>query len=135
VQINSHVWIGRKGYTLVTLDPEGSVEDVRGFNTSWSQAESHALAAFVRAIKPGRTVVVASSFDVSRALTDDAVAALATLGFAADLRGKFQWRHAGVGTPGAARGTAAEFSGADNVDVKIGEPTLVTVIVDAVRIS
>lgn len=134
IQINGHVWIGRKGYTLVTLEPDGRVRDARAFNTSWSEAQSQALAAFIRALEPGRIVAVATTFDASRSLTADAVSALRTLGIATDLRGRFGWAHAAVGVAGAAAGTAAESAGESTASFTIGSPATIPISVHEVRI-
>lgn len=134
IRINGHVWVGRKGYTLVALDRNGRVEHVRGFNTSWSETDSHALAAFVKGLAPDRIVAIASTYDVARSLTADAVEALATIGLAADLRGRVGWAHAGVGVTGAARGTAPESIGESTAECLVGTPVSIPLVVDAVRI-
>jgi hypothetical protein len=134
LQINGHVYIGRKGYTLVTLDADGRVRGARAFNTSWSEPQSHALASYIRALEPGRVVAVATAFDASRSLTEDAVAALRTLGIATDLRGRFGLAHAAIGVSGAAPGTALESSGESSATCAIGSPVELSIVVEDVRL-
>jgi hypothetical protein len=135
IQVNGHVWTGVKGYTIVSIDPEGRIVDVRGFNTSWSEKESHALADHLRAMPAGRTVAAASAYDASRALTGDAVEALASLGLSADLRGRFQWAHAGIGIKGATRGTALESFGPETAECRIGAATRMPIVVNEIRVD
>jgi Interleukin-like EMT inducer len=134
LQIDGHVWVGRMGYTLAVVAPDGRVDEVRNFNTSWDAAASHALAARIAAIPEGWTAAVATNYDASRALTADAVAAFRTLGMQADLRGRFRVMHAGIGTKGAAPGTALEQVSSEGSHVAIGTPALVPVVVRDVRI-
>ena len=134
IQVDGHVWVGRMGYTLAVIAPDGRVDEVRAFNTSWDEGASHALAARIAAIPPGWTAAVATNYDASRALTADAVAALRSLGMTADLRGRFRVMHAAIGTKGAAPGTAIEQVSAEGSHVATGAPALVPVVVRDVRI-
>lgn len=120
--INNHDWRGEKGYTLVVLDPHSDEVTVRNFNTSWYRSASDEMAAFIRSIPAGRIVGLASSYDVSRSLTEEAVSALGTLGFKEDLRDRFLWAHAGVGVKGAAPGSAVECVARSAVACGVGKP-------------
>jgi hypothetical protein len=134
LQIDGHLWIGRLGYTLAVIRPDGRVEEVRTFNTSWHESASHDLAARIAAIPQGWTAALATNYDASRALTADAVDALKTLGMAADLRGRFRVMHAAIGTKGAAPATALEHVSPDAARCAIGQPVLVPVSVRDVRL-
>jgi hypothetical protein len=134
LQIGGHVWGCRMGYTLAVVAPDGRVDEVRTYNTSWDEQASHALASRIRAIPEGWTAAVATNYDASRALTADAVEALATLGMVTDLRGRFRVNHAGIGRKGAAPGTAVEQAAAEGSHVATGTPALVPVAVREVRI-
>jgi len=122
MSVNNRSWNGQKGYTLLTIDPADGRIEARAFNTSWYEEDSLKLAEYVAALAPGRIVVLASTYDVSRRLTQDAVRALNTLGFQQDLRGRLHTAHAGVGVKGAARGTAIECVGPGSVACGVGSP-------------
>ncbi len=134
LQIGGHVWNCRMGYTLAVIAPDGRVDEVRTYNTSWDAQASHALAARIGAIPPGWTAAVATNYDASRALTADAVEALRTLGMVTDLRGRFRVNHAAIGRKGGAPGTAVEQAAAEGSHVATGTPALVPVAVREVRI-
>ncbi len=135
IRVNGHLWIGEKGYTVVAIDPEGRLLGVRAFNTSWSEDESHALAAYVNGLPPETTVVVASFYDASRSLTEDAVRALARAGLKGDLRGHFGWAHAAIGIIGAPPETGVESIGESAAQCRVGEPGMIPVELDAVRLE
>jgi hypothetical protein len=135
IEVNGHVWIGLKGYTVVALSADGLVAGVRAFNTSWSAEDSHALAAYLRSLPPGSTIAVASAYDASRGLTEDAIEALSAFGMAGDLRGRFGWAHAAVGVKGAPRGSALESIGELAAECRIGEPAPLAVVVEDVWIE
>jgi hypothetical protein len=134
LQVNGHIWSGHKGYTLAVIAPDGRVTDVRGFNTSWSEAASHGMAAAIRAVPQGWTVVAVTDYDASRALTADAVEALHSLGMTVDLRGRFQDAHAAIGVKGAAPGTALEQTGRFHAACAAGAPALVPVAVHEIHV-
>ncbi len=109
VMVNGRMFRPDRGYYLVAIDPaSGRVLDTGAFDLSWSESDAAAMVAFIDRVPAGGVVVVATEFDASRALTDEAVAALSTLGLAVDLRGQFQVMHAAIGVKGAAPGTALE---------------------------
>ena len=61
--------------------------------------------------------------EASMNLSRPAVEALASLGVAADLRGRFRWGHAFVGAAGAPAGTALEaIDGVRTAQVSVGLP-------------
>ena len=111
---------GRRGYNLTALDPQsGAILDMRGFDT-WANAfEADDMAAFIEGLPDGTIVVGAVRDDASRFLTDQAVAALASLGSAVDLRTTPGYGHALIGVKGAAPGTASEVSGPDGAYLKL----------------
>jgi len=134
LQVNGHIWVGRKGYNLATIAPDGEVAGVRVFNTSWHESESHAMAAYIRSVPSGWTVVAATNYDASRALTADAVEALRTLGMTVDLRGRFSAAHAAIGVKGGAPGTALEQTGRLDASCTVGAPVVLPVTVRDVRV-
>jgi hypothetical protein len=103
---------GRRGYNLTAVDPRsGKILDKRGFDTWANTAEADRLADFVERLPAGTVVLGAVRDDASRFLTDRAVAALASLGSAVDLRTTPGYGHALIGVKGAAAGAAAEATG------------------------
>jgi hypothetical protein len=60
--------------------------------------------------------------EASHRLTEDAVAALRSLGVAGDLRGHFRESHAFVGMKGAPAGTALEALGPRELALTVGQP-------------
>jgi len=103
---------GGRGYNVAVLDPEtGVVEHVASFDTHGDEGASHALATFIREVQPGQIVLAAVNDEASLLLTEEAVAALRSVGAKEDLRGKFRWGHALIGVKGASPGEAVE--GAD----------------------
>ncbi|MGD8330284.1 MAG: interleukin-like EMT inducer domain-containing protein [Acidobacteriota bacterium] len=125
VQINGRVFRPDKGYFLVELDAAtAAVRRTGQFNVSWFPEASAELADFVRQVPDGAPVVVATEFDVSRDLQASAVAALAELGLATDLRDRFQTQHAAIGVKGASPGTALEVINRWRAVLVLGEPEL-----------
>lgn len=103
---------GGRGYNLAVLDPStGEVQQVASFDTHGDEAASRALAAFLEAVPEGMLVLGAVNDEASLRLTEEAVAALRSVGAQVDLQGKFRWGHAFVGVKGASPGQALE--GAD----------------------
>jgi len=112
---------GRRGYNLAVLDPRtGKLLDKRGFDTWANEYEAQRLAEFVARIPAGRIVVVATKGDAARHLTDEAVAALRSLGAQADLRGAAGQAHALIGVKGAAPGSAVELVSTPNAWLRLG---------------
>lgn len=123
VTVNGRVFRPGQGYFLVEIDPaSGRVVRTGQFDVSWNAADSAALSAFVADVPAGGVVLVATEVDASRALSAEAVAALASLGLETDLRGEFQVMHAAIGVKGAEPGTALEGRDRVNVTVAVGEP-------------
>jgi hypothetical protein len=128
IQVNGRFLRGDKGYLLAVLDPDtGQIRSEALFNTSWYREDSRRLARFVDAIPAGTPVAIASEFDVSRALTGEAVTALQSLGFREDLRSRFNVLHAGIGVKGARPGTALESVSTETATLTIGSPQTRTV--------
>jgi hypothetical protein len=104
--------IGRRGYNLVAIDPvSGEVLWSDLFDTLVSPGESGRLAEAVRRLPVGTIVAVAVKDEASGTLTEEAVAALRSLGGSEDIRGRYRVSHLLVGVKGAAPGTAIEQSG------------------------
>ncbi len=112
---------GRRGYNLTVLDPRtGRVVAKTGFDTYANVYEARRMAAFIATIPEGAIVLVATKGDAGRHLTDEAVAALRTLGSAVDLREHPGQFHAMVVVKGAAAGTAAEVVDAPSAYIRLG---------------
>ena len=115
------VSFGRRGYNVTVLDPKtGRVLDKAGFDTYANEYEAERLAEFIARIPTGRIVLVATKGDAGRHLTDDAVAALRTLGSGVDLREHPGAYHALVGVKGTAPGTAAEMVDEQSAYIRLG---------------
>jgi hypothetical protein len=111
----AHIWLngvdvagGERGYNLAAIDAGGHLLGQATFDTLATPEASGALAAWLQNWPPGTIIAGAVADEASLQLGEDAVAALATLGVATDLRGKFRWSHAFVGAVGAPAGTAVE---------------------------
>lgn len=123
----------RRGYNVVVIHPQtGRVERAAHFDTLLSAAESSRLADLLNKVPAGYIVAVAVRDEASLNLGQDAIDALAAIGAAIDLRGKFRWGHAVIGIKGAAPGTALEAAGrAEPVQVYVGR----NVITDQVGLA
>ena len=126
----AHIWLNgrdvapnRRGYNVVVIDPRtGAVEQAASFDTFEGAEGSNRMAEMINAVPAGRIVVVAARDEASMSLQQDAVDALASIGAAVDLRGKFRWGHAVIGVKGAAAGTAVEAAGRDQpLQVFVGQ--------------
>ncbi|MBC8448565.1 MAG: hypothetical protein H8D78_12530 [Chloroflexi bacterium] len=112
---------GRRGYNVAVLDPRtGRLLDKRGFDTWANEYEAQRLAEFVAQIPEGRIVVVATKDDAGQHLSEEAVAALRSLGAQADLRGAGGQAHALIGVKGAAPGSALELVAGPNAWLRLG---------------
>ena len=123
IQVNGHELIPDRyrGYWVVGLDPaDGRFLARDRFDTHRSTAESARLAAFVEAFRPGTLLVVAALDDVTWQLTDQALAALRSLGGQADPRGTFGQSHLLVGVRGAQAGQALEVVGPGPLSAAVG---------------
>ncbi|MCB9143689.1 MAG: hypothetical protein H6646_15600 [Anaerolineales bacterium] len=111
---------GRRGYNLTAIDPQsGAILDTRGFDTWANEFEAEQMASFIESLPDGTIVVGAARDDASRFLTDRAVAALARLGSAVDLRATPGYGHALIGVKGAAPGAAAEATSPDGAYLRL----------------
>jgi hypothetical protein len=101
---------GRRGYNVTVIHPRtGKVLDMKGFDTAANSYEADALAAYLKAIRPGQIVVLATKGDATAHLNQETTDAMRSLGSRvsspADLAGQ---AHALVGVQGAGAATAAE---------------------------
>src|SRR5262249_54741280 len=110
IYVNGHQRAAnRRGYNLVAVDPvTGDVLWCDAFDALATPDESHRLAEAVGRLPAGTIVATAVKDEASRALTDEAVAALRSLGGREDIRGRYRVSHVLVGVKGAAAGTAIE---------------------------
>jgi hypothetical protein len=111
----AHIWVngtdvasGERGYNLAALDPEGRVLGHATFDTFAATESSLAMAAWLRSWPPGTIIAGAAADEASLLLGDEAAGALAEIGVATDLRGKFRWSHAFAGAVGAPPSSALE---------------------------
>jgi hypothetical protein len=112
----------RRGYSLAALAPDGRVQATEAFDTFLDPQAAARLAAFIASLPPGTLVAGAVRDEASHRLTEDAVAALRSLGVAGDLRGHFRESHAFVGMKGAPAGTALEALGPRELALTVGQP-------------
>ena len=111
-----------RGYNLAVIEPQsGAVIEKAGFDTWDNESESQALADFIANVPQGYIVVAALKEGGARSLTEEAVAALASLGGEGDLRGTEGLSHALIGVKGAAPGTALEATGEGNSYLHVGK--------------
>jgi hypothetical protein len=116
----SDVSAGRRGYNLAAVDPwSGRVLDVQGFDTFANAFEANRMAQFIEGLDDGVLVLGGARGEAGVSLNDRAVAALASLGSAIDLRATPGHGHAFVGVKGATPGTAAEETGPDGAYLRI----------------
>lgn len=112
----------RRGYNLVALASDGRVRTTGVFDTFFEPKAASRLAAFVAGLPDGTLVVGAVRDEASLRLTEEAVAALRTVGVAGDLRGHFRESHAFIGVKGAAPGSALEELGPRALTLTVGRP-------------
>ncbi len=111
---------GRRGYNLAAIDPvSGQVLEVAGFDTYANAFEADRMAQFIEKLPNGAIVLGAARGEAGVALNDRAIAALASLGSAVDLRATPGHGHAFVGVKGAAPGAAAEQTGPEGAYLRI----------------
>jgi hypothetical protein len=113
-----------RGYNLVALDPrDGGILGSEAFDTHADPAASSRLAAWVEGLPPGSIVAGAARDEASMSLSEEAMAALKTLGVVTELRGHFRWGHAFIGSTGAPSGSAVEvLDGIRPAQVSVGLP-------------
>ncbi len=116
--------LNQRGYNLVAFDSvTGTVLAAASFDTHGDPAASAGLARWVAALPAGAAVAGAVRDEGTAQLTEEGVAALARLGVAVDLRGRFRWGHAFIGQVGGTPGAAAEaVGGVVAVQVSAGLP-------------
>jgi hypothetical protein len=96
------------GYNLAALDPAGTLLETVTFNTLISPSASAAMAEWLAQWPIGTVIAGAVRDEATYNLGADAVAALRSVGVAADLRGDFRSSHAFIGVVGAPVGSALE---------------------------
>jgi hypothetical protein len=135
--VTTDVSAGRRGYNLAAVDPQsGNVLDMQGFDTYANAFEADRMAQFIEGLDDGVLVLGAARGEAGVSLNDRAVAALASLGSAVDLRATPGHGHAFVGVKGAAPGTAAEETGPDGAYVRVtGDRRDLSAAVDWVRLE
>ncbi len=101
----------QRGYLLAALQPSGALLEAAAFDTHADAGASARMATWIAQWPQGTIVTGAVADEANRLLGADAVAALASLGVATDLRDHFRWSHAFVGVVGAPPATAAEEAG------------------------
>ncbi len=117
-----NVSYGRRGYNFTLIDPRtGKVLDKTGFDTYANEYEAQKMARYIESIPEGTIVLVATKGDAARHLTDEAAAALRTLGGRVDLRQHPGQFHAMVGVKGTAPGTAEEVVAAPSAYIYLGD--------------
>jgi len=114
----------RRGYNLVALQRvDAALLSAAAFDTHGDPAASGRLAAWVASLPAGAVVAGVVRDEGSFNLNYEAVAALRSLGVAADLRGRFRWSHAFVGAVGAQLATALDAADAIRpAQVTVGLP-------------
>jgi len=106
--VGEDVALGQRGYNLIAVNSQGDLLDRAAFDTLADAANATAMAEWINAWPEGTVIAGAVNDEASLGLNEAAVNALAGLGVVADLRGRFRWSHAFVGTVGAEKATARE---------------------------
>lgn len=100
---------GRRGVNLTVLDRHtGRMLDKVGFDTAASEAESERLIAFVEQIPAGAVVLMVTYGEATNYLSEEALAALESIGASLTLEEVRGRQIAVVGVKGAAPGSAAQ---------------------------
>ncbi|NOZ28175.1 MAG: hypothetical protein GXP39_09015 [Chloroflexi bacterium] len=112
---------GRRGYNVAVVDPrDGRLLEKRGFDTAANIYEAERLAQFLQDVPDGMLVVVATRGPAIDHLTDQAWAALQTIGAGQDPRMVPGASHALIGVKGAPPGSAAEVVRSGGAYLRIG---------------
>jgi len=113
-----------RGYILARLTPAGDrVAEWQIFDTGPSPEAARAaarLASWVETLTKGTVVLGAVADEASFGVTEEAAAALGTLGCRVDLRGRYRQSHAFIGVKGSAPGSIPEWSGVELSTVMSG---------------
>jgi Interleukin-like EMT inducer len=110
-----------RGYNVVAIhSTSGEVLWSDRFDTHVSKDESRRLADAIDRVPRGAIVVAAVKDEGSRSLTDEAVAALGSIGAAEDIRGRYRVSHLVIGVKGGPPGSALEQSGDRLLEVTLG---------------
>ncbi len=112
---------GRRGYNVALVDPRsGRLLEKRGFDTAANVYEAERLAQFINNA-PAEVIVIAATRGPATAyLTDQAWAALQTVGAGQDPRAVPNASHALIGVKGAPPGSAAEVVQTGGAYLRIG---------------
>jgi len=100
-----------RGYNVVALTPAGELLWSESFDTHVDAQASVRLTEAIAGLPAGSIVAAAVADEGSLNISQDAVAALRSVGAAVDLRGSFRCGHALIGTKGSSPGQAVEASG------------------------
>jgi len=103
----SNVSPNARGYNVAAIRTADQMT-VQSFDTHLDPSASDSMAAFLKKLPPGQLIAVAAADEASMNLGDSAVDALHHIGAQTDLRTKFRWSHAVIGTTDAASNTALE---------------------------
>ncbi len=106
--VGEDVALGERGYNLIAVNGEGDLLAQAAFDILGDAGQSSAMAEWITRWPKGTVIAGAVNDEASINLGQDAVDALARLGVATDLRGRFRWSHAFVGVAGAENATARE---------------------------
>ena len=99
----------KAGYNIFKVDEKtGKILAHRAFDTQSLAESSQEMSTFVEKIKPGRIVIAITWGKATAALSDEAVAALRTIGAQTDLRDWPGYCHTIIGVKGANPGEALE---------------------------
>src|SRR5262249_34853952 len=110
-----------RGYVVAVLDSrDGALASVDWFDTLGSAGERGRLAGRLGRVPAGAIVVALVRDEGTATLSSEAALALASIGAAADLRGRFRAAHAVIGVKGAAPGDAVEQAGSERARAAVG---------------
>ncbi|MBN1994345.1 MAG: hypothetical protein JW953_16730 [Anaerolineae bacterium] len=106
--VNGHqVSPNQRGYNVALIQANGDIRAAH-FDTHLDPAASAGLAGFIEAAPPQEMVVATAADEASASLSQEAAAALQSLGARGDLRGCFRCSHALIGQTGQTGGAAIE---------------------------
>ncbi len=87
----------QRGYNVALINPNGTLQVAAAFDTHASADASYALTQFIAAAPQDAIIAVAAKDEAGNNLTEEAVAALHSIGGQVDLRGQFRASHALIG--------------------------------------
>lgn len=108
----------KRGYNFVVIDPNGTVRQVKNFDTGGeSIVESRALREFLDGLPQGIIVAGAIQEDASTVLGEAAAASISSLGLKTNVRGHAGMTHAFIAVKGKSGGLEQAGEGASAVSV------------------